>query len=293
MGLSIPLSSQEPISRPYNKIIFNPVLINPAYCGTTDHTLLQVSSDLEDMKQAHTLTLTGKFAGERFINNFQHGIALHHEGFRFSRNLGFTLAESYQVKLGSAGEQKLSLGASFTGQYNLRKSNPELAIFDSLDNSINLNAGAGIFYRGRWLYAGISGLNLLGQMYADSLPSEDPASFQSAGIVQLGAMIPVWTRQSLYIEPAVLGIAEPPLDQTNLSVCSSLSIHFRSITAGVSVRDFDPEQMAWYASAGFRAWTAGFYLHNPLTGHITQGTMLMEAFLSFSPGESTSKKKTH
>lgn len=212
--LHLALSIQAQQDPTYSQYLFNKLVLNPAYAGSTGEMSVRLMSrfqwvGFDNAPRTHT------FAAHMPTPDHRHGVGLNlvADALGHTRSLLFTATYAYRIPV---GEGHLGLGLDL-GIKSLNVNYTDLALQDpdpifgqNLVKVTHVVAGTGIYYQNDLLYAGVSMPDILphklGALYAGSIgEGKTPMNVYLMG----GAAIPVG--EAVKVRPSVLVRVTPGL----------------------------------------------------------------------------------
>jgi type IX secretion system PorP/SprF family membrane protein len=162
------LNGQQTPLNPVSYWVFNPYIYNPAIVGSKDFISVGINMAYQGKSNSQmisgntriTKTKSGYFASPD-ITEFKNagiGASIFNDYDGFARNMGLSVAGSYQIPLNTRKLSFLSFGAAAKVEYNTITS----ALTDTLRKTYYPNFDLGVYYYGTNFYTGISAINLLG-----------------------------------------------------------------------------------------------------------------------------------
>lgn len=162
------LNGQQTPLNPVSYWVFNPYIYNPAIVGSKDFLSLGInmayqgksSSQMISGNTRITKTKSGYFSSPD-ITEFKNtgiGASIYNDYDGFARNMGLSVAGSYQIPLNTRKLSFLSFGTAIKIEYNTITA----TLSDTLRKTYYPNLDIGIYYYGTNFYTGMSAVNLLG-----------------------------------------------------------------------------------------------------------------------------------
>ena len=161
---------QTPLN-PLSYWVFTPYIYNPAIVGSKDYLSVDLSASFQGKSNTQIIsgntrfskTSSGYFSSPDIVEfkNFGIGGSVFRDFNDLSRNIGASIAGSYQIPLNTRNLSFLSFGASLKGVHNIldtaliEPENPSKKTFYP-------NLDLGIYYYGTNFYTGVSTTNILG-----------------------------------------------------------------------------------------------------------------------------------
>ncbi len=203
---------QTPLS-PLSYWIFIPYIYNPAIVGSKDFLSVGVNAALEGSSNTQIISGNTRFSKTRSgyfsspdileFKNVGIGGSVFHDVNGTSKNIGISIAGSYQIPLNTQKLSFLSFGASVKGVYNLIDTG-SLETMNTAKETFYPNIDLGIYYFGTNFFTGFSSTDLLGN-------PENPDTLGSITIpvsrqyfFTAGYKIPLSRSDNIVLEPSVL-----------------------------------------------------------------------------------------
>jgi type IX secretion system PorP/SprF family membrane protein len=174
-------AQQTPLT-PVCSRVFTPVIINPAIAGSKDFWAIDLSAVIQGTDKSQLLSSNTRIAkkgpkyfGAPVSKDFTRigiGASLFNDNVGTSQSIGFITAASYHLPLNNKNLSFISGGIAIKGFENILDSIPETETPQKV--SIIPNADVGIYYYGQKFYAGVSAVNLFGNL----LDSEELATYK-------------------------------------------------------------------------------------------------------------------
>jgi type IX secretion system PorP/SprF family membrane protein len=151
--------------------VFTPYVYNPAIIGSKDFLSVNLNSGFQGKSNSQIISWNARFSKTNSgyfsspdimkFKNFGIGGSVFRDFNGISKNIGLSLAGSYQIPLSTRELSFLSFGVSVKGVYNtLNVSSIDSGI--SSKKTFYPNIDAGIYYFGTNFFTGISTTNMLG-----------------------------------------------------------------------------------------------------------------------------------
>ncbi|MEI6047508.1 MAG: PorP/SprF family type IX secretion system membrane protein [Bacteroidota bacterium] len=165
------LSGQQTPLSPVSYWVFVPYIYNPAIIGSKDFLSVDLNTAFMGKSSAQILsgnirfskTRSGYFSSPDILefNNVGIGGSIFHNINGFSRNIGASIAGSYQIPLNTRKLSFLSFGASVKGVLNILDAG-SVVTGNPSKKTFYPNLDLGIYYFGSSFFSGLSTVNLLG-----------------------------------------------------------------------------------------------------------------------------------
>jgi type IX secretion system PorP/SprF family membrane protein len=151
----------------YTKYMFNSLVYNPAYAGSSDFMNIGLLHRSQWFTHIEGAPISQTFTLHTPLNNNKVGVggALLHDKIGPTRTVGITLDYAYRIPVGLTGKLAFGLQGSIANWSadwkKLLINEPNDPAFNYTPNSWLPNFGVGIYYYTRKFYAGLSCPNLL------------------------------------------------------------------------------------------------------------------------------------
>jgi type IX secretion system PorP/SprF family membrane protein len=247
--------------------VFVPYIYNPAMTGSKDFLTIGFNSAFQG--ESNTQLLSGNQRISRTHNgyfsspditkftNFGLGAAVFNDKNGLSSNYGISIAGSYQIPLNTRELSFLSFGAALKETHN-KINTTAPGVQNPLRTTLYTNADLGVYYYGTSIFAGVSGVNLLGSPWKpDTLGIYN---VPAARIYYFNAGLKLLLSKSfnVVLEPSVLVSAtDSTFNKVSKNIVPILKLYLDNFCAGATYRG--DGKMSFFAQYNYPHFFVGGY----------------------------------
>lgn len=226
--------------------VFVPYIYNPAIVGSKD--FLSIGSNISFKGSSNTQLLSGNgrlskshsgyFSSPRLtkFTNFGVGGSIFNDKNDLSHNYGLSAAASYQIPLKTNELSFLSFGLSAKETHHTI-STDSIGIINPERNTFYTNFDFGIYYYGTSIFAGISGVNLLGSPWKPDTVGIYDVPVSREYFFTAGFKILLSKSMNVVLEPSVLiSATDSTFDKIAENINPILKLYLDNFYLGASYR---------------------------------------------------------
>jgi type IX secretion system PorP/SprF family membrane protein len=226
--------------------VFVPYIYNPAIVGSKDFLSIGVNASFKGSSHAQLLsgnariskTQDGYFSSPDItrFTNLGIGGSIFNDADGFSSKYGASAAASYQIPMNTKELSFLSFGLAVKETHNTI-SKDSSGIAASERNKFNTNIDFGIYYYGTSVFAGISGVNLLGSPW-----KSEPVGIYNVPVSReyfftAGFKVLLSKSMNIVLEPSVLiSAADSTFDKISENIDPIVKLYLDRFCMGASYR---------------------------------------------------------
>lgn len=237
------LNAQQTPLNPVSYWIFNPYIYNPAIAGSKDFLSVGINTAFQGKANSQLLsghtritkTNSGYFSSPDIteFKNIGVGASIFNDYNGLSRNMGFSIAGSYQIPLNTRKLSFLSFGASVKGEYNTITS----TLTDTLRKTYYPNFDIGIYYYGTNFYTGVSAVDILGSPWKPDTLGIYKVEVSREYFFTAGYKLLLSKSLNIVLEPSVLILAtDSTFNKIKNNINPIIRIYLEDFCFGTSFR---------------------------------------------------------
>jgi len=266
----IVLNGQETPYTPVSYRIFTPFILNPAIAGSKDFLSVDLIAGSQGKSGSQIISSNTRlwknspaFVGSSGVTEFSNigiGASIFNDRNGLSRNIGLSGTGAYHLPLNNKMVSFLSFGVSVKAIYNRYSGDPELGT--PAKNKFFPNVDFGMYYYNTTFYAGISGVNLLGNPEGNDSVSLSTLPVSRQYFFLGGYKILLSKSVGLVLEPSIIVNIDDSLSLNVKEILEpSLKLYADKFSVGTFFHSFD--EISFFFQYRYARFHIGAYFALP------------------------------